>query len=203
MSSTSIIGYHTCQDRGGYDHICRNIPFLSKPNNNQWLTQGYYFWTDSPYWAERWLQDQPRVIGKFTVTLDEEHKWLDLVGNTADQEEFSVLKDVVIEEVGVCDSLSITVNQIITFFREHSADERFSGFFDYIAIKAQDERCVSRIDFIEPSLRNGRPQRARLRLITRQQLCVFEEGKDCIKFDHFYYPEEYQQRQLMTNGSSV
>ncbi|MBA0212413.1 hypothetical protein [Pectobacterium brasiliense] len=212
MISTSIIGYHTCNDRGGYEFICNSIPFLSEPGEDQWLTQGYYFWTDSPYWAENWNRGRPNVIGKFIVSFDEKHKFLDLVGNVSHQEEFEELKGVVLEEMEITDSFSITVNQIISFFREHSSsdDERFSGFFDYVAIKAQDERYVSIVDFIEPKTVvdriTGKPKtmRAKLRLRTRQQLCVFSEGRGCIKFSGFHHPQTYQERFMtIENGSSI
>lgn len=42
----TIKGYHTCKTEGGWSYIRGNAPFLSEPNNRQWLTQGYYFWTD-------------------------------------------------------------------------------------------------------------------------------------------------------------
>lgn len=48
-----IKGYHTCKVDGGWRHILKNAPFISEPNNRQWLTQGYYFWTDSNHFAHK------------------------------------------------------------------------------------------------------------------------------------------------------
>lgn len=44
-----IIAFHTCE-KNGQEY---SAPFLSK-SNNQWLTQDYYFWGDSDYFAKKW-----------------------------------------------------------------------------------------------------------------------------------------------------
>lgn len=196
MSAISIVGYHTCRNEGGYDHIFKNIPFLSRPGSHQWLTQGYYFWTDSPYWAEDWLRNHDnKVIGKFIATFDDKNELFDLVGNVEHQIEFTQLIDVVAEEMGVTNSLSLTVNQVISFFREHSKKPEFKGFFDYIAIRAADQKSVQSIKFIEPRIkRQGKTYFPKLHLVTRQQLCVFENGTNCLKFDGFHCPESFKEK---------
>lgn len=196
MSAISIVGYHTCRNEGGYEHIFKSIPFLSRPGPNQWLTQGYYFWTDSPYWAEDWLRNQDnKVISRFIATFDDCNKLLDLVGNVEHQIEFTELIEIVIEEMGITNSLSLSVNQVVSFFREHSDKTQFKGLFDYVAIKAADQKSVQSIKFIEPRKKRNekdKPYIPNLRLITRQQLCVFEGAKSCFKFDGFHSPENFQ-----------
>ncbi len=108
MAIKKILGFHTCS-YGTYEDITPNIPFRSTDNDEeQWLSQGYYLWTDSPYYALKWLPREyrfggskhgcrpvQRVIGQFDIQLNDDasaRELLDLVGNTKDQEKFCTYK---------------------------------------------------------------------------------------------------------------
>lgn len=177
----SIKGYHTCKDKGGIDHIRNNVPFLSRPDN-QWLGQGYYFWTDSEYWARRWMND-PKVISEFSICFDKENV-LDLVGDVKDQEIFQSICEIFKEEGSLYEEYEkkfggkVTVGAIIGFLRKQNT-------FPYWAVRAKDKRHVSRIFF--NSLGNQE-----LFLVEPHQLCVFQEYKaQAVKFERFVHPEHY------------
>lgn len=189
MKTTSYVGYHTCKMQGGYDQILTSIPFLSGSGPNQWLTQGYYFWTDSEYWAQKWGTQGKRVIGNFTIDLCPETELLDLVGNVADQIEFVEYKNKILDSLHVSDKKNITVNQILSYLREK--ETQHPGVFPYIAIKAEDGRKREEINFIDKNLDKFKRTQS---LITPQQLCVFEEARMKIKLVGFIEPIEYGER---------
>ena len=72
------IGFHNCLNRGSYETIRQSVPFLSRSGPKQWLTQGYYFWTDDPYWAHQWNEGHDTVISEFSITFD---SMLEISGN--------------------------------------------------------------------------------------------------------------------------
>ncbi len=81
MGRQTHVGYHNCRNEGGKEFLKSSVPFLSGDGDNQWLTQGYYFWTDSPYWAERWNPGRDVAISEFKITFHTDDELLDLVGN--------------------------------------------------------------------------------------------------------------------------
>ena len=88
MSLTFTV-YHTCHLAGSLDNIFRNSPYECDTNDKQWLGVGYYFWTDSEYFAQKWGEldrKYPKgyVITEYQVEIPEE-SFLDLVGNVKDQ----------------------------------------------------------------------------------------------------------------------
>ena len=160
-----------------------NIPFKSGNGPNQWLTEGFYFWTDSPYWAKKWLPNvHTKVIGEFNIELCPNSELLDLVGNVLQQLEFVKLKNTMLDNLKQDQSKQVTVNQIIQYFRKRTL------VFPYHAIKAEDGRCVEKIKFIDPKLRNNREEIA---LVTRQQMCVFDTAKHRIKLCGFEEPQTF------------
>ncbi|PMG18175.1 hypothetical protein BCU96_13000 [Vibrio lentus] len=188
MTRHNFVGYHTCQDSGGYAHVRTSIPFISGNGTNQWLTQGYYFWTDSPYWAKKWGKDNNKVIGKFIIDLCIENELLDLVGNVAHSEHFEDLVHMLREKLQGTATRDFTVNQAIGFLRKLERTSQYSGIFPYKAIKAEDNRYDSSMCFIDPKPGKQTPI---LRLKRRQQMCVFTNAKHQIKLDGFVEPEAF------------
>ncbi|MBY8006806.1 hypothetical protein KW471_00690 [Vibrio fluvialis] len=188
MTALNYLGFHTCKLDGGYDHVKASIPFLSKPTKNQWLTQGFYFWTDSVYWAKKWGQKGNRAIGQFSVTLCPKTELLDLVGNVDDQLEFVKYRDKVIDYLNVHHKNKVTVNQLVSYLRKK--EEAANGFFPYLAIKAEDGRSKCQMSFIDPAMDKYENKQ---RLVTPQQLCVFEKAKSRITLNGFVEPQEFME----------
>ena len=170
------IAYHTCKADNGYHFIVKNIPFISGNGSNQWLTQGYYFWTDSDYWAKKWGKPENRAIGKFKINLCFSSEILDLVGNVEHQLEFQKFAELILQKTKEGDHL--TVNQIVTWLRGKKE------IFPYKGIKAEDQTRVVKYKFV--SQRNET-----MSLVTRQQLCIFEEGREKVKLLGFIEPKSF------------
>jgi hypothetical protein len=162
-----IIAFHTCKKNGQeYD-----APFLSK-SNNQWLTQGYYFWTDSDYFAKKWGESHYRNKGddycvmKFNLSF-ERTELLDLVGNVKHKLDFlKVVRSIKKLNTIAQDSLSMKV--VIEFLR--GLDSENPGAWAYKAIKVEDKRDL---DLVDIPVIKGADECISLGP-TRQQLCVFE-----------------------------
>jgi hypothetical protein len=181
MEIIEHFGYHTCKLKNGYDYIVENIPFRSGDGENQWLTQGFYFWTDSDYWAKKWGHVGSRVIGKFKIELCFQKEVLDLVGNVEHQVEFDAIAKRILNKLPQQQKNAMTMNQIVTKLRCHP------DIFPYKGIKAQDGRCKTTFRFIDTN-------RAEISLITPQQLCVFEEARDRITLCGFIEPELFSKK---------
>lgn len=183
MNKDLHIGYHTCKLKNGYKFINQNIPFLSGDGPNQWLTQGYYFWTDSDYWAKKWGKEGQRVIGKFSFNLCFNNEVLDLVGNVSHQEELLAFSKEILNGIKDCDKKEITINQIIGKLR--TLDE----VFPYLAVKAQDERASQKINFVEQSI-----NKLKMGLITPQQICIFDKARSRIQLIGFIEPTAFSEK---------
>ena len=191
MGPVVHIGYHNCRKRGSYDDIRRGVPFLSGAGKNQWLTRGYYLWTDSPYHALTWNRGTNIVVSEFEVMFSSSEELLDLVGNARDILEFQGMIDQATQQLHAGDATKITVNQVISFFRELEEDPEYEGIFPYCAVKAQDRARYNgevRTRFTDEG--NGE----QLVALTRQQMCVFEKSRDKITFKCFIAPEEFTQK---------
>lgn len=184
MEMTAHFGYHTCKLDNGFDYIVENIPFQSGGGPNQWLTQGYYFWTDSVHWAKEWGKPRQRAIGKFSIDLCFQSEVLDLVGNVDHQLEFIKLKEAILGKLNKDEKRkNVTVNQILSKLR------RTKDIFPYLAVKAQDGKKIEKINFVDP-----RFNQAKLSLVTRQQLCVFEEAKARLTLCGFIEPSGFAEK---------
>ncbi|WP_213672549.1 hypothetical protein [Raoultella ornithinolytica] len=192
MGQVVHIGYHNCHKRGSYEDIRQGVPFLSGPDENQWLTQGYYLWTDSPHYAMSWNGGKNVVVSEFEVKFESRDELLDLVGNARDIFEFEEMVDRAIRVLHGGDATKITVNQVISYFRELESDAEYAGIFPYHAVKAQDKANTS---YGEVVVRFVRTRREKLVALTRQQMCVFENARDKITFKSFISPDEFTQRQ--------
>jgi hypothetical protein len=181
---TVHFGYHTCKLENGFDYIVENIPFRSGDGANQWLTQGYYFWTDSDYWAKKWGKAGSRAIGQFSLDLCFKKEVLDLVGNVEHQLEFIELKDIILNKLGEDKKRkTVTVNQVLNKLK------CYKEIFPYLGVKAQDGRKIENINFVDSQF-----NKAKLGLITPQQLCVFEEAKDRVALCGFIEPSKYAEK---------
>ena len=185
MTQLTYKGFHACKNEGGYEHMVSNIPFKSGSGRDQWLTEGFYFWTDSDYWARQWrkasMKADQKVIGEFDITLCHDTELLDLVGNVQHQFNFRKLKQTLIKFLPKEEQKGITVHQIIKFFRNREE------IFPYSAIKAQDGQAMESLRFVDPEFGHDEE----MQLVTRQQMCVFEKAKDRISLTGFTLPIEF------------
>lgn len=192
MGRQTHIGYHNCRDEGGYDFLAESVPFLSGNGDNQWLTQGYYFWTDSPYWAERWNPSFQTAISKFSITFHNDNELLDLVGNTEQIFEFQKMRQKVARSMNIKDVSKVTVSQVIDYFRKIERRPGGAGFFPYLAVKAQDNAKVPHFSVMR-FISHWRRQET-LACLTRQQMCVFRHARDRVTFSGFVSPSAYKER---------
>lgn len=175
MNKRTIKAYHTCKNENGEDYIKKNVPFLSEPQN-QWLGCGYYFWTDSTFWAKKWRKGEKRVVSEFTINIPE-NKLLDLVGNVDHQEKFlncfQQFADFFSDK-----GRDTTISEMIYFLlgkRNHS--DEIKKLFPYWAVKVKDNRLTEKKKFLYD-------REETMSFIERQQLCVFEGFKEkCVKFE--------------------
>ncbi|HHX8294127.1 TPA: hypothetical protein ACVOYL_002246 [Vibrio diabolicus] len=191
------IGFHTCSLEGGYESIKKDAPFLSGNGEDQWLTQGYYFWTDSPYYASSWTPkgvkrgSDKKAIGKFSIKLAAGYNsqdLLDLVGNVKDQEDFLKLANRFITRLGHEKLSQVTVREVIGELRRINKLGRTEGMFPYKGVKAVDNRKHKyEMRFVLPKYHG-----LKLPLITPQQMCIFEEARDCIEIVGFEHPKEFK-----------
>lgn len=162
--------YHACRYVPDLESIRSEVPFISKAEG-QWLTQGYYFWTDTPTHAKTWRcgSGNKNIISEFTLTFKKENLLLDLVGNVKHQELFDGYIEL-LEGKGVFQGVGekITISQVIFYLRKQEHED----IFPFIAIKAGDKHKSPYI-FHESS-----KYRERCCFITRQQLCLFDK-KHC------------------------
>ncbi|EGQ7873533.1 hypothetical protein ACEWBT_14090 [Vibrio parahaemolyticus] len=191
------IGFHACSQQGGYEGVVEGIPFFAPESEqrSQWLSPGYYFWTDSPTYAKSWKpQGHGRAIGKFTIELnisDEAEELLDLVGNVAHQEAFCELVEMVIEELPEKNAQNIMVNEVISYLRQDKE------VFPFIAIKAMDNRNPKNPKNPMQTVKFAHDTNLRLPLVTPQQLCLFDRSR--AKLVDFYEPDHYQEQFIKEN----
>ena len=189
----SIVGYHTCKLDGGWSFIRSEAPFLSEDDPRQWLTQGYYFWTDSEYYAHRWgvdsYQDSYAIV-KCKIDIDD-HLLLDLVGKVSHQEYHNELMGLYQNRIKRAKERKgqrnpkVSVQDIVKNVRIDAAQGLIH--FPYLAIKAQDKSGRKTYPFLDGGV-DVMPAR------TRQQLCVFPEGAGCIVEKETVHPEDFAAR---------
>ncbi|MDQ5768494.1 hypothetical protein [Thiothrix subterranea] len=188
MGEVHIVGYHTCSLDNGLAHIQTHAPFHCNRERKQWLTHGYYFWTDSIHFAHEWGHQGYAgryAIVKCSLNLDST-LLLDLVGNVEHQLYFGkLLKDyqarfAELKRTGrVPQNAEPTVSRIISHWRKKVRTDR--RVFPYVAIKAQDGYSRVNIPFVDSG-------RECMPIPTRQQLCLFEEGYECIQNKELVHP---------------
>lgn len=184
----SITGYHTCKTEGGWSYIRAMAPFLSESNERQWLTQGFYFWTDTVRYAHHWGKNYPSGYAIVKCKLEiEDHLLLDLVGSGVDLDYFesrmSKYKSRLIQ-AGRSEK-ECTVSTCIAWMRKIAKQQ--NEFFPYVAIKAHDIPKVDHFPY-----RVGKKESMPIR--TRQQLCLFDSAVSCIVEKKIVYPDDYASR---------
>ena len=189
-----IVGYHTCSTRNGRAYVLENAPFFCDTGNEQWLTDGYYFWTDSDFFARDWGKRGRGYRNGYAIIqchiLIDSDLLLDLVGNVDHQLYFEALIQEYkerLQQAGEEDSA--TVSQVISYWRDQAQIDR--EVFPYIAIKAQDGYHEGRINFVENS-------RAFMPRVTRQQLCLFRDGAGFIREKCLVHPTHWVKKLLTT-----
>jgi len=188
MADIQIIGYHTCKTEGGWSYINSEAPFLSGSGLNQWLTQGYYFWTDSDYFAHKWGKDSYNddyAILECKILINEDLLF-DLVGSTKAQIYFErLLTKFRLKLKKIDPSKEPTVRAVIEYWREQA--KKNNAVFPFLAIKVQDGFRGATIAF------TGRKEKMYVG-IQRQQLCLFESGLQLLQEKKIIYPEEFSKR---------
>ena len=179
-----IQGYHTCKMESGLNYVKCHAPFLSQANNRQWLTQGYYFWTDSDHFAHEW--GRKAVQGRYAIVhcaIELNRKrLLDLVGSVQDQLYFQEILSTYSEWLKKIDpTKKPTVHAVLSHYRKLAKGN--PAVFPYSAVKAQDGYSKSNVAFSDG-------KKEHLPLVTRHQLCLFEFAADCIKQKRVIYPEK-------------
>lgn len=180
-----IQGYHTCKLSDCLDSLLLNAPFKSTESNEehwQWLGTGYYFWTDSCIYAHRWGSIRYKTayaIVECSIEIDG-NRYLDLVGDVSDQQFFLALIEEyekkltsVLEKKGNASTNNVSVCKVIDHYKS-------KDLFPFDAVKASDNRYDRTIPFTPDS-------RETLVLVTRQQLCLFEEATDKIVSKQLFF----------------
>ena len=188
MTIVHILGYHTCKTEGGWSYVKSESPFLSGSGKNQWLTQGYYFWTDSDYFAHQWGEcsyENDYAIIKCNIEIESE-LFLDLVGSVKSQLYFEKCLTKFRDRLRRIDpTKEPTVHAVISYWRNISKQN--IDTFPFVAIKAQDSLSkynTNALSFIGN-------QEKMIVSIRRQQLCLFECGSKLITRKEVIYPEEF------------
>ncbi|MDF9401748.1 hypothetical protein [Vibrio sp. 1180_3] len=193
-----ILGFHTCEKTGGWSYIWENAPFLSGPTGPpdakrwQWLTQGYYFWTDSDHFAHIWgrvgYKDE-YSISRCDLDIPDDF-FLDLAGNVSSQLYFNKLTDLYEKRLRKAGKSEVpTIATTIAHYRLKEENPVSRGMFPFWAIKAQDTFHSEQNDIaFTPKSKESTI------VLTRQQVCLFEKAKKCIVDKVVVYPEEFSKR---------
>lgn len=174
----SIIGFHTCEDRGETDEEIRTkIPIKSEPLK-QWFGEGYYFWTDSDRFAKNWGNYSKRFISKYCIGFSNQNDVFDLVGNAAHQEEFTEMLNLIIKKSSKSEEMDISA--VFYFLRNEGI------LSQYKAIKGSGNSYHTLGCFI-----SGRKEK--LMFVDRIQLCLFDKNVDLTLESVIRYSEGYHE----------
>ncbi|ELU8564532.1 hypothetical protein V1U69_13445 [Vibrio alginolyticus] len=211
MSIITFPGYHACSQHGGYEQVRHGIPFLSEDSEEQWLTQGYYFWNHSAKFAKTWTpaeyrkggefhgQAPRRAIGQFEINLDESELW-DLVGNPLHQEEFDRFAEKLLAKYKRArrNNDQVSVNEVIAEMREFAKQPQCKSAFPYNAVKAVDNR-VKDISFYHftPTKREG----LQLPIGNAQQVCIFNKTEENVVLRSFIEPMDFKMKLIQEFSS--
>ena len=185
----SIVGYHTCKQGGGWSFIGSEAPFLSGSGHRQWLTQGYYFWTDSDHYAIEWGQKNKKYDGTYAIVkckieIDDDD-FFDLVGSVKHQLYFrrELAKYRSRLERAGRNPKELTVSNTLRLLRAKQAET--NGYFPFVAIKAQDDPEGKTCFYVT----GDNDRRERMPILTRQQICLFESGYKYIVEKEIVHPD--------------
>ena len=174
MPIVHILGYHTCKTEGGWSYVKAEAPFLSDSGKNQWLTQGYYFWTDSEHFAHIWGKcsyNDDYAIVECNIKIESE-LILDLVGSVKSLLFFERCTAQFRTKLKKIDpTKEPTVEAVISYWR-YIASKNDIKLFPFVAIKAQDMPNKYNIKTLSFTGTNE----VMIVSIPRQQICLFESG---------------------------
>jgi len=195
ISLMLLKGFHACDKRGTEKSVLQNGPFLSEHNEEkkqwQWLTQGYYFWTDDAFFAYIWGKKHYRnkyYILECDIDVPDD-LYLDLHGNVTDQVYFYELLKIYKGFLKkVAPGEEPTICTAINHFR-HKTEGDMSKLFPYLVVKAADDHGGECVNFTPR-------RREAMNKIKRQQICVFEDGKDCISEPKLFYTSEITEEKM-------
>lgn len=131
--------FHTCKNQ---NLGCSPLPFKARANGKQWLGEGYYFWVESLFFAEKWGEQSPSykdcgyAVLQYKLTINRDCL-LDLVGSPYDQQRF--LK--VFKRFKKENCLDVTLSACINWFQEN-------GGWKWQATKLADFRKVESLSEI-------------------------------------------------------
>lgn len=187
-----ILGFHACKKDGGWCYVWNNSPFISGDNvapRWQWLTKGYYFWTDSDLFAHQWGIDRYNssyAIVKCDIEIPSE-KLLDLVGNVSDAQYFSTLLDMYCNKHKKASNGTPQKEPSVSAVIEHYRSKTNIWYHD--AVKSYDTPPKhARVVKFTPRSSECTT------LVLRQQLCVFENAKSYIGDPTVVYPECFAEK---------
>ncbi|HHQ4796631.1 hypothetical protein ACEUAZ_01350 [Aeromonas veronii] len=182
-----MLCFHTCKTDGGKEFVSESAPFLSGkniPRKWQWLSQGYYFWTDDPHFAHIWGEcsyNDDYAILKCKLSFQPD-MLLDLAGNVAHSLYFQKLVSIYVKKLqGKDPTIRPTVSTVIEHFRKEKQSTPM--IFPYQAIKAVDIPSGG----YRKKLRFTPKSNECLPLLPRIQLCLFEEARDIISDKEIIY----------------
>lgn len=179
MANVKLTAYHTCHLQESVKVAFNGSPYKSELNKPQWLGDGYYFWTDSDFFAHQWgrlSNKYPKgyVITQYDIQIPKD-VLLDLVGNVKDQLFFhrQIIEYAKKMNVASQDIHKIPISKVLAHLR--SISQNNDSRFVYQAIKVADyqDRAMERSNnkkkysFSYPFLENGQEK---LVIPSRQQL---------------------------------
>lgn len=199
-TKVNLIGFHTCRYIEGEnckEEVMKSIPFLCDESREQWLGVGYYFWTDSDYYAHQWGKhgyNNQYCINKFSIEIAED-RLLDLVGNTRHQILFKQFIEELLAKIeiiiGNCHSSSEqkSLNKKLQKVKDGILSTIFYiarkyRLIDYWVIKASDNAS-----YHSSKYRFRKKRREHLIIPTRQQMVVYEEARSCILHEKWVFPK--------------
>ena len=190
--------YHSCQfkDDDTEEQLKEKVPFHSDPKrkDDQWLTEGYYFWL-SENDAKTWNNQYPYTfISHFNCTFNDSDDLYDLVGNSLHIEHFRGVRDSLLQllragkltpkDEKIPTDEEITVSYIINYLREGYGNE--NNIFKNIAVKATHEF------YKKPRFRFIKKQSPKINIFLpcKMQICIFKINDNvelnlgrCYKYD--------------------
>lgn len=191
-----ITCYQTCKtDSKDWRVLYDEFPHHASNSKNkfQWLGNGYYFWTDSPRFAEWWGTDrlnQPYCITRYSIHIEYDMIF-DMVGNTGHIEFFfeKLLRNYeVLYEKSRKFSYTKLPEPTIATVIDHMRNFYKEQVFNYRAMKICDA-------WLDKDFKIGfTPKTKRYEFfsgIRRIQLCVFTGEEQCIQDKTPHYPTEY------------
>ncbi len=176
--------YQTLEDRDNADEIEHHGPYRCN-RADAWLGEGFYFWEtflENAHWWGNSTYPGNYIICKAVCDF-EESKCLDLVGNTAQIEEFR--KSFELLKLQKLATDTTTVARILQFLRTKTKLSDIEACRAYgIGSKSKDSQFGQTINFVR-----NKPQY--LDLIPAIQICFYRTNALNLRNYKIVYPEDY------------